>query len=164
MARVRERWNVLECNLGSTRFSSLARKASGLTNRTAFAGRNSHKHRLDGKKVPPREALAAPIRSAYSLGQTPVLCYAAEAMITLLGMHCQYGTASSTVKLLGQSEWIHDRRDQAGMSGNYAFVPTWPKRREANYLQFTRPLTYPRYISACLVQRSLFTSDRSQSK
>ena len=67
MARVRECWNVLECNCGSTRFPLAARKASGLEDRTAFSGRTSRKRRLDETK------LCAPSRSLSGANQICIL-------------------------------------------------------------------------------------------
>ena len=94
----------------------------------------------------------------------------------LLAMHTQSSSRgedyTSFHALPVCSRWLHCQLDrpiemdsqQAGMSGNYDFVPIWPKRRQATWLQFVRSLTYPRYISGCLVQRGLFTSDRFKRK
>ena len=72
MTGVREYWNVLECNRGSTRFSLLDTwKESDLADRTAF-GRNSRKGKLKGQILRPLRSVAGRIRSPFSFGPTPV--------------------------------------------------------------------------------------------
>ena len=82
MVRVRECWNVLECNGGSARFSPLAaEKASGAGQPSLAASPESDPHS--------------------PLARLP--CLRGEDVCT-----AGYETASSTVKLFSQSKWIHD--------------------------------------------------------